>query len=135
MVTLGIPLGVFGGGYSLLVVHRKVRLGGFAPVALYWLAGFPVARVLHEAITRLVITGEPGLPPDVVGFLAYQGIVSAGFGIGFLWVHERIAPRLWRRVAHRNQEAADIFDAYVAYAQQLYEARQARRRRPAKHES
>ncbi|MPY86059.1 MAG: hypothetical protein GEV00_23100 [Actinophytocola sp.] len=105
---------------------------------LYWLAGFPVARVLHEVITRLVITGEPGFPPDPVGFLAYQGIVSAGFAVGFLWMHERLAPRLWRRYAPHNPVAAHIFDAYVAYARQLYEAKKPAkqtRRRPAKHES
>lgn len=135
MVTLGVPLGVLGGGYSLLVAHRKVRIGGFTPIALYWLAGFPLARVLHEALTRFVMTGEPGLPPDVLGFLAYQGIVSAGFAVGFLWLHERIAPRWWRRVVSRNPVAADIYDAYMAYARQMFEAKQARRRRSAKNES
>jgi len=137
MVMLAVPLGAFGGGYSLLVAHRKVRIGGFTPVMLYWLAGFPVARVLHEVLTRLVMTGEPGFPPDGVGFLAYQALVSGGFAIGFLWLHERIAPKLWRRYAPRNQGAAAIYDAYVAYARQFYEAKQAKnaRRRPVKHES
>lgn len=137
MVTLAVPLGVLGGGYSLLVAQRKVRIGGFTPVMLYWLAGFPVARVLHEVVTRLVMTGEPGFPPDAWGFLAYQALVSGGFAIGFLWLHERIAPRLWLRYASRNQGAAAIYDAYVAYARQFYEAKQAKkaRRRPVKHES
>lgn len=132
MLALGIPLGLLGSGYGLLVTYRKVRIGGFAPAALYWLAAFPLARVLHEVLTRLVLIGEPGLPPDVLGFIAYQGIVSAGFAIGFLWMHERIAPRWWLRISSRNPDAAEIFNAYAAHAKQFYEVKQARRRAASK---
>ncbi|ASR37496.1 hypothetical protein BAY61_23630 [Prauserella marina] len=127
MLTLGIPLGLFGAGFGLLVAFRKVRLGGFAPVALFWLAGFPVSRLLHEVGTFWILGGEPRLPPDLLGFLAYQGIVSAGFAIGFLWLHERLAPRWWRRMAPHNPEAARIYAAYAEHAKQIYNMRQARR--------
>lgn len=127
MFALGVPLSLLSGGYSLLVAHRKVRIGAFAPAALFWLVGFPLARLTHEVLTHLILTGRPQLPPDLLGFLAYQGILSAGFAIGYLWLHERIAPRWWRKVAPHNPEAAGIYSVYAAYAKQVYEQRQARR--------
>lgn len=123
MLTLGLPLGLLGGTYSLLIAFGRVRLGGFAPVALYWLAAFPLARLLQEVLTGLMLAGHPRVPPDVLGFLAYQGIVSAGFAIGFLWLHERIAPHWWRRVAEHNPLAAQVFSRYAAYAKARFERR------------
>jgi hypothetical protein len=128
LFTLGLPLGLLGGGYGLLVAYGKVRIGGFAPAALYWLAGFPLARLTQEVCTGLILAGRPRVPPDLLGFLAYQGIVSAGFAIGFLWLHERIAPQWWRRVAGHNRLAADVFARYAKHATMLWEAKQARRR-------
>ncbi|MCX2951651.1 hypothetical protein [Lentzea sp. NEAU-D7] len=93
-VALGLPLGAFGGGFGLLVVAGRLPVGRFAPVALYWLVAFPLARLVHETTVGLVLTGQVRLPPDLAGFLAYQGIVSVGWAIGFLWLHERISVRL-----------------------------------------
>jgi hypothetical protein len=126
-LTLGIPLGLLGAGYTMLIVRGKVRLGGFAPAAMYWLIAFPVARLLHEVLTRLIITGEPGLPPDAFGFLAYQGIVSAGFAIGFLWLHERVAPRYWQRLAQHDPEVREVYMKYARHAQAVVEANERRR--------
>ncbi|SMC91424.1 hypothetical protein [Lentzea albidocapillata] len=103
-VALGLPLGAFGGGFSLLVAAGRLPAGRFAPVALYWLVAFPVARLVHEITVSLVLAGQVRLPPDLAGFLAYQGIVSLGWAIGFLWLHERIAMRL--RLRHRLRATA-----------------------------
>ena len=127
-LTLGVPLGLLGGAYGLLIALGKVRLGGFAPAALYWLLGFPLARLLQELLTGLLLAGRPRVPPDVLGFLAYQGIVSAGFAIGFLWLHERTAPHWWLRVAPHNPLAARVLARYAAHSQTLLEAKKARRR-------
>ena len=97
MVALGLPLGAFGGGFGLLVAAGKLPAGRFAPVALYWLVAFPLARLIHEVTVSLVLTGQVRLPSDLAGFLAYQGIVSLGWAIGFLWLHERISMRLRAR--------------------------------------
>ena len=94
MLALGVPLAVLGGGVGLLVAAGRLPAGRFAPVALYWLVGFPLARLLHEVSVGLVLTGRFRLPADLLGFLAYQGIVSIGWAIGFLWLHERIAARM-----------------------------------------
>lgn len=129
-LTLGIPLGLLGAGYTMLLINKKVRLGGFAPAAAYWLVGFPLARLLHEVLTHLILTGTPTLPPDLLGFLAYQGIVSAGFSIGFLWLHERVAPRYWARLAEHDPRARDVYLQYAKHAQLIVE--QAERRRAAR---
>jgi hypothetical protein len=97
MVALGLPLGAFGGGFGLLVAAGRLPAGRFAPVALYWLVAFPAARLVHEITVSLVLTGQVRLPSDLAGFLAYQGIVSLGWAIGFLWLHERISMRLRQR--------------------------------------
>jgi hypothetical protein len=125
-MTLGVPLAVAGGGFGLLAAFGKVRMGGFAPAALYWLIAFPVARMLHEVLTRLVLTGKAGLPPDPLGFLAFQGIISAGFAIGFLWLHERVAPRWWHKVAPHNEQAGIVFARYAMHAQRMQKAKRAR---------
>ncbi|MDX8029005.1 hypothetical protein SK803_02230 [Lentzea sp. BCCO 10_0856] len=96
-VALGLPLGALGGGFGLLVAAGRLPAGRFAPVALYWLVGFPLARLMHEITVSLVLTGRVRLPSDLAGFLAYQGIVSFGWAIGFLWLHERISMRLRAR--------------------------------------
>jgi len=127
-LSLGVPLGLLGGGYGLLIALGKVRLGGFAPAALYWLIGFPFARLLQEVLTGLLLAGRLRLPPDPLGFLAYQGIVSAGFAIGFLWLHERLAPHWWLRVAPHNPLAAQVLGRYAAHSQALSAARKVRRR-------
>jgi hypothetical protein len=127
VITLGVPLGLFGAVYSVLIALGRVRIGGFAPACLFWLFAFPVARLLQEVLTRLVLVGEPGLPPQAWGFLAFQGIISAGFAFGFLWLHERLAPQWWRRMADRNPAALRIYERYASHARVMWEARARRR--------
>ncbi|MCI2417501.1 hypothetical protein MOQ72_08700 [Saccharopolyspora sp. K220] len=91
-VTLGLPLVVLGAGCSVLRARGVLRSGAFAPVALYWLIAFPIARLFQEVATRLVLSEQFALPPDLLAFLAFQGLVSVGFAIGFVWVQER----MWR---------------------------------------
>ncbi|MPZ84599.1 MAG: hypothetical protein GEV28_31125 [Actinophytocola sp.] len=126
-LSLGVPLALLGGGYTMMLINKKVRLGGFAPAALYWLIGFPLARLLHELLTTWYVGGTPTLPPDTLGFLAFQGIISAGFAIGFLWLHERVAPRWWGRLAERDEAARDIYLRYAAHATAIFEAKERRK--------
>lgn len=126
-LALGVPLSLFGAGYTMLLVQNKVRLGGFAPAALYWLIAFPAARLLHEVLTAAILSGTPSLPPDLLGFLAYQGIVSGGFSFGFLWLHERVAPRYWQRISSRNPRAAEVYVRYAEHARIIFEAKERRK--------
>nr|WP_042191383.1 hypothetical protein [Kibdelosporangium sp. MJ126-NF4]CEL20043.1 hypothetical protein [Kibdelosporangium sp. MJ126-NF4]CTQ97267.1 hypothetical protein [Kibdelosporangium sp. MJ126-NF4] len=127
--TLAIPLGLLGGTYSVLIALGKVRIGGFAPVCLFWLLAFPLARLLQEVLTWLILTGKPELPPKIAGFLALQAMISAGFAIGYLWLHERIAPQWWRKVSEHNPLAQRIYETYASHARSMWEAREARRAR------
>jgi hypothetical protein len=95
-LALAVPLGLLGAVYSILEARGHVRRGGFAPACLYWLVGFPLARLVQELVTHL------SWPPGVLGFLAYQAVLSAGFAIGFLWLHERI--RAGQRVAVHTRD-------------------------------
>ena len=126
-LALGVPLALLGGGYTMMLINKKVRLGGFAPAALFWLIGFPVSRLLHEVAVSWYLTGSPALPPDTLGFLAFQGIVSLGFAIGFLWLHERVAPRWWRRLAEHDPDARAVYLRYANHAQAMYEAAERRK--------
>lgn len=89
-VTLGLPLAGFGAGCSALRAHGVLRGGAFAPVALYWVIAFPIARLVQDVGTRLVLDQRLQLPPQPLAFLVYQALISVGFAIGFVWVHERL---------------------------------------------
>src|ERR1044072_1930359 len=72
-LSLGVPLALLGGGYTMLLINDRVRLGGFAPAALFWLIGFPVARLLHELAVTWYVGGTPPLPPGTGGVLPFPG--------------------------------------------------------------
>lgn len=125
-LTLGLPLAALGGGYGALVGAGWFRPGMFAPAALYWLVGFPLARLLHETVTPAVLGGPLSPPPDLLGFLAYQGLVSLGYAVGFIWLHERLIPRWLMRLREHNPEARRVFDLYASHAEAMWEAKQRR---------
>lgn len=134
-LAMAVPLGLLGGGYGLLAGSGRFRLGVFAPAALYWLIGFPLARLAAETSTGALLGGGFTPPADVLGFLAYQGIVSFGWAIGFLWLHERIAPHWLDRVRSRNALAQQWYERYVTHARVLREASARSRRRRAAQET
>ena len=121
---LGVPLILFGSGYAVLVALGKVPAGVFAPAAVYWVIGFPLALLVHSVATEWVVTGAPGLPPEPWKFLAFRALVSMGFAIGFLWMHEQIGRHWWPRILDRNEYAQRTVQQYVHLAQAL-EARKA----------
>ncbi|MEV0082623.1 hypothetical protein [Saccharopolyspora sp. NPDC050642] len=92
-LMLALPLAALGTGCSALREHGVLRGGAFAPVALYWVIAFPVARLVQDVGTRLVLDERFDWPPQPLAFLAYQALISVGFAIGFVWVHERLLPR------------------------------------------
>ena len=102
---LGVPLILFGSGYSVLVALRKVPAGVFAPAALYWLIAFPISLFIHAIVTEWVVTGTPGLPAEPWKFLAFRALLSMGFAIGFLWMHDQVARFYWPTICKTNQYA------------------------------
>jgi hypothetical protein len=108
-VGLGLPLAVFGVGYSMLLASGRIRLGGVAPTAVYWLFAFPVARVIHEVLIDVLSGRAVALPDGLVKFVVFQALVSVGYAIGFIWMHEYVFGRWWIRIRGHNPVA----DRYV----------------------
>ena len=121
---LGVPLMLFGAGYAVLVALGKVPAGVFAPAAVYWVIGFPLALLVHAVVTEWVVAGTPGLPPEPWKFLAFRALVSMGFAIGFLWMHEQLGRHWWPRILDHNQYARRTVEQYAHLAAAL-EARKA----------
>jgi hypothetical protein len=127
-VTLGVPLAVAGAGYEILVAQGRIPLGMLTPVALYWAVAFTLARVFQTALLDLYAGAEVAVPYGWLDFLAYQALVSAGFGIGYWWLHENFAPLWWIRIRERNP-VADHLVRVKLQAVGAVEAQQAARRR------
>ncbi|GAA3706415.1 hypothetical protein GCM10022224_084910 [Nonomuraea antimicrobica] len=120
-LALAAPLAFFGGLYGVLLGHGVFRPGTFGPVGLYWMAAFPVSRLLQESVAGV------GMADGVPLFLAFQAMVSLGFAIGFVWMHERLMPHWLVRRAGDNPLAKDLLSQYVRYAS-LVRARKGARR-------
>ncbi|WP_336204640.1 hypothetical protein [Nonomuraea sp. LPB2021202275-12-8] len=112
-LSLAVPLAFFGGLYGVLLGHGVFRPGTFGPVGLYWIAGFPLSRLVQESLTGI------GLADGVLPFLAYQAMLSLGFAIGFLWLHERFMPPWLLRHAEGNPRAETLLSQYISHAEQM----------------
>lgn len=124
-VSLGVPLAVAGAGYEILVAQGRIPLGMLTPVALYWAVAFTVSRVLQTGLLDLYAGSEVAVPYGWLDFLAYQALVSVGFGIGYWWLHENFAPVWWIRIRDRNPVAEHLVGVKLQYA----ESSRAQRRR------
>ncbi|HEX4817034.1 MAG TPA: hypothetical protein VFV66_30200 [Nonomuraea sp.] len=120
-LALAVPLAFFGGLYGALLGHGVFRPGTFGPAGLYWMAAFPLSRLLQESVAGV------GMADGVPAFLAYQAMVALGFAIGFIWVHERLMPYWLLRRAGDNPRAAALLDSYVRHAEALRARKGARR--------
>ena len=89
---LGIPLGIFGIIYDVLLDAGKLNFGYAAPTALYGVLTFPVARLLQELLLTAIFGQGITLQQEsgVLSFLVYQAIMGFGYGIGFLMIHNQI---------------------------------------------
>jgi hypothetical protein len=130
-VALGVPLGLLGAAYGVLVALGHAKPGMFAPAALLWLVGFPLSRLAHETMTPVFLGGNPTPPDGVVTFLAFQALVSMGFAIGFIWLYERITPAWLVQIKNHNPYAQRVYARYVAHAEAVWAAREHKRARRA----
>ncbi|BBL78348.1 hypothetical protein Rxycam_02980 [Rubrobacter xylanophilus DSM 9941] len=126
---LGLPLALFGAGYDLLLASGRIRLGGVTPAVFYWLPAFPLARLFHEAFLDLGLGRGVALPEALPQFVAYQAILSTGFAIGFLWLHEHLGPLWWPRIRDHNPVAARYVHLYTRHAAAMEHRRRAKKRR------
>jgi len=129
--ALGIPLAAAGAGYELLVARGRLRLGGIAPAALYWLFAFPAARLVDQALVAVLTGSTPDYRGGVAAFVVWQAIVGSLFSIGFIWIREHLSPLWWLRIYHHNPVAQRYVAQYTqqaVMAQERKEAKQARQR-------
>jgi hypothetical protein len=129
--ALAVPLALLGVAYGVLVALGRAKPGVFAPAALLWFVGFPLARLAHETLTPVLLGGNPTPPDDVVTFLAFQALVSMGFAIGFIWLYERITPAWLVQIKDHNPYAQRVYARYVAHAEAVWAAREHKRARRA----
>jgi hypothetical protein len=126
-LALALPLGIFGGVYSVLMGVEIFKPGVFAPAGLYWIVAFPLSRLCHELVNSTMIIGSPMLRENILGFLAYQALISLGFAIGFVWIHERLTPRWLMKIKDHNPEAQRLLAKYVRHAEMLWQEKDQRR--------
>ena len=86
--------------YGRLLETGRLR-AGVGPEILYWAGAFAAARLLFELVAGDA-SSRAGLSNGLVGFLVYQVMVGAAFGLGFVLVHDRVTGLL-RRVAERRE--------------------------------
>ncbi|MBA3425277.1 MAG: hypothetical protein H0U04_12240 [Rubrobacter sp.] len=115
-LALGVPLAVMGAGYDALLASGRIRLGGVAPAMLYWIPAFPLARLFHEVTLDIGAGRSVVLPEALPSFLTFQAIMSVGYAIGFLWLHENVAGLWWVRVRDHNPVAARYVGQYTQQA-------------------
>lgn len=128
-VAFGGPLTLFGAGYSLLLANGRVRLGGITPAVGYWLVGYPVSRVIYEVAVDLFEGRPVGFTGGVLAFLVFQLMVSVGFAVGFIWLHEHTAPHWWLRIRDRNPVAASYVAVYTEQAARTQRHKEERKNR------
>ena len=101
---LGIPLAIFGIVFDALMDSGRIPFGRIAPVALYGVLTFPIARLVQELLLTAIFGQGITLQQEsgVLSFLVFQGIMGFGYGIGFLMIHSQIIElSAWR--AYRKQ--------------------------------
>ena len=101
---LGIPLAIFGIVFDALMDAGRIPFGRIAPVALYGVLTFPIARLVQELLLTAIFGQGITLQQEsgVLSFLVFQGIMGFGYGIGFLMIHSQIIElSAWR--AYRKQ--------------------------------
>ena len=101
---LGIPLAIFGIVFDALLDAGRIPFGRIAPVALYGVLTFPIARLVQELLLTAIFGQGITLQQEsgVLSFLVFQGIMGFGYGIGFLMIHSQIIElSAWR--AYRKQ--------------------------------
>lgn len=130
-LVLGMPLAVFGALYDGLLVAGRMGIGSIAPAVAFWLPLFPLARFLNEVLADAVAGDPLTLPGGVVGFLIYQALLSLGYAIGWVFLHDQLGPLWWLRVRAHNPAAARLIERYVEHATALERRKGGRpRRRP-----
>ena len=130
-LILGIPLALCGVLYDVLLVAGRMGIGTIAPAVAFWLPLFPLARLLNEVVADAVAGNPITIRDGIVAFLGYQALLSLGYAIGWVFLHDQLAPLWWLRVRAHNPVAADLIERYAERAGALERRKGGRaRKRP-----
>ena len=127
-VSLALPLAIGGAIYDLLLTMGRIPLGPLAPMALFWIVAFPIARIMNAALVNLVAGDPVAVPHGWLDFIVYNMLLSVGFAIGFWWMHQNYAPRWWFRIRDRNPVAKYFIGTQLAFLGWQGEEREAKRK-------
>jgi hypothetical protein len=127
-LVLGLPLAVCGALYDGLLVAGRMGICTIAPAVAFWLPLFPLARLLNEVLADVLAGNPVALPGGIGGFLIYQALLSLGYAIGWVFLHDQLAPLWWLRVKKRNPAAARLIDRYAEHAEAVERRKGARPR-------
>jgi hypothetical protein len=127
-LMLGVPLALCGALYDVLLVAGRMGIGTIAPAAAFWLPLFPLARLLNEVLTDAVAGDPLTIRDGVAGFLLYQALLSVGFAIGWVFLHDQAAPLWWLRVRAHNPVAAGLIERYAERAESVERSKGGRAR-------
>jgi hypothetical protein len=115
-LVLGLPLALFGALYDGLLVAGRMGIGTLAPSVVFWLPLFPLARFLNEMLSDVMAGNPVSLPGGTGGFFIYQALVSLGYAIGWVFLHDQAAPLWWLRVKAHNPVAERLIERYAEHA-------------------
>lgn len=115
VVSLALPLAIGGAIYDLLVTMGRIPLGPLAPMAMFWIIGFPLARIANAALVNTVAGDPIAVPHGWLDFIVYNMLLSVGFAIGFWYMHQNYAPRWWFYLRGRNPVAAYFINTQLAF--------------------
>ncbi|MBB4929222.1 hypothetical protein F4561_000042 [Lipingzhangella halophila] len=125
-VAMGVPMAIAGGGYCVLLALGWFQIGTVGPMAAYWAVCFPLARLIHEVAMATTFDYDTILREPLWSFLLFQAMLSVGFAIGFLWLHERLMPRWLLRIEVHNPFATALLDRYSAHANTMLRRKEER---------
>lgn len=118
-LALGVPVALVGSAYAILLAKEKVSGHVFLPMALIWLVGYPLCRLIHQVVFEYAAVGSWGLSGSVWEFFAFQAMLSMGFAFGFMWAHEQFGRRWWPKIREHNVYAHRTVEDYKGMATAL----------------
>lgn len=115
--ALALPLAAGGGACEILLARGVLAFGPLTPVVLFMAPVYLLSRVIQEVVVALATGSTVGMPYGWGSFLAYQALVSVGFGIGYWWLESNFAARWWWHLRERNPVARRFIEIQIQTAQ------------------
>lgn len=127
--ALALPLAAGGGACEVLLARGVLAFGPLTPVVLFMAPVYLLSRVIQEVVVALATGSTVGMPYGWGSFLAYQALVSVGFGIGYWWLESNFAARWWWHLREHNPVAHRFIEIQLQTAEFVRQDRERGRNR------